>query len=122
MEQLRPRRGRCNACRRTHVLLPDHLLHRRLDSVAVIGAALTAWSDGYGHRRIARRLRVPDSTVRDWIRRFRKRWGNGGGPADAKAALIRLGVQWPDEIGVNSGRQWRQLSLVTSGNLLGRSA
>jgi hypothetical protein len=30
-------RGRCGVCRRTHALLPDMMLARRLDEVAVIG-------------------------------------------------------------------------------------
>ena len=36
-----PRRARCRSCRSTHVLLPDVALVRRVDAVAVIGAALT---------------------------------------------------------------------------------
>ena len=38
--ELRPRRGRCRGCAKTHVLLPDALVCRRVDAVAVIGSAL----------------------------------------------------------------------------------
>lgn len=68
---LRPRRVRCRSCRSTHVLLPDVVLARRVDSVAVIGAALTAAAAGAGHRRVAERVGRPPSTVRGWLRRFR---------------------------------------------------
>jgi len=52
-------------------LLPDALLVRRVDSVAVIGVALTAAAAGAGHRRAAERVGRPASTVRGWLRRFR---------------------------------------------------
>lgn len=68
---LRPRRARCRSCRSTHVLLPDGLLARRVDTVAVIGAALVEASAGAGHRKAAERVGRPASTVRGWLRRFR---------------------------------------------------
>ena len=68
---LRPRRSRCGSCRSTHVLLPDVVLARRVDTVAVIGAALTNAAAGVGHRRVAERVGRPPSTVRGWLRRFR---------------------------------------------------
>lgn len=67
---LRPRRSKCRACGRTHVLLADACLLRRRDAVAVIGAALLARVAGEGHRLIAERLEVPKDTVRGWLRRF----------------------------------------------------
>jgi hypothetical protein len=67
---LRPRRARCRACSRTHVLLADVCLLRRRDEVAVIGAALVAGARGRGHRRVAETLGVPEGTVRGWLRRF----------------------------------------------------
>jgi len=70
LTRLRPRRARCRACRQTHVLLPDVVLLRRRDEVAVIGAALVAKAVGDGYRRIAGRLGVPVETVRGWLRRF----------------------------------------------------
>lgn len=75
-ERLRPLRGRCRGCARTHVLLPVSVLLRRADCVDVIGAALVAKALGWGHRRIAVVLGVAESTVRGWLRRFgrRARW------------------------------------------------
>ena len=35
--EVRPRRARCRECAKTHVLLPDLLLCRRVDVIAVIG-------------------------------------------------------------------------------------
>jgi hypothetical protein len=45
-------------------------LRRRRDAAAVIGAALVAKAAGAGHRKIAKTLGVPASTVRGWLRRF----------------------------------------------------
>ena len=98
--RVRPRRGRCVRCRCTHVLLPPACLSRRVDSVEVIGLALSEASRGLGSRRIAGRLRLPDSTVRDWIRRFRRR-----------------GHRWPPGLG-RPGFSWRTVSWGTDGLLL----
>jgi len=68
--RLRPRRSRCRACGGTHVLLPVWCLSRRADAGAVIGVALEAAAAGGGHRKIARLLGRPASTVRGWLRRF----------------------------------------------------
>jgi hypothetical protein len=65
-----PRRSRCTGCGVTHVLLPVVLLVRRADTVAVIGAGLTAKATGAGHRLIAALLGQPPETVRGWLRRF----------------------------------------------------
>src|SRR5581483_3908159 len=65
---LRPRRARCPACCRTHVLLPALVAPRRADTTAAIGAALQASAAGAGYRRIATQLDRPASTVRRWIR------------------------------------------------------
>jgi hypothetical protein len=58
------RRGRCAVCRRTHALLPDLVLARRLDEVAVIGRgiALRVIAD-VGLRPIATQLDVPHTTI-----------------------------------------------------------
>ena len=69
--EVRPRRGRCRRCRGTQVLLPDVALGRRVDTVVVIGRALGAAADGWGHRRAAQRVGRLASTVRGWLRRFR---------------------------------------------------
>ncbi|MGB0091344.1 MAG: DUF6431 domain-containing protein, partial [Solirubrobacteraceae bacterium] len=50
-----PRRSKCRACTRTHVLLADLCLLRRQYGVAVIGAALEARAR-CGYRRIAAEL------------------------------------------------------------------
>ena len=68
---LRPRRARCRTCAKTQVLLPDVVLCRRVDAVAVIGRALSATATGAGCRRAAVLVRRPFSTVRGWLRRFR---------------------------------------------------
>ena len=44
--RVRPRRGRCRACRGTHVLLPAGMLLRRGFSVEVIGRVLELAVDG----------------------------------------------------------------------------
>jgi hypothetical protein len=81
------RRGRCSKCLRSHALLPDFLLERRLDQVEVIGHALALGVvSGLGMRRVADRLGVPMTTAREWRRRFRVR-----APALA-AALVAVAV------------------------------
>lgn len=69
----RPRRGRCRACRATHVLWPGVLLLRRMYEPAVIGAALEAKAAGATGAGIAHRLGVARSTVRGWITRLTAR-------------------------------------------------
>jgi hypothetical protein len=71
IERIWIRRGRCAVCRRTHALLPDLVLARRLDAVAVIGRgiALKVLAN-IGLRRIAEQLDVPHTTVRTWWHRF----------------------------------------------------
>lgn len=69
--QYTPRRGRCRACRRTHVLASSRTHPRRLDTAANVGSALLAASSGQGHRPIAARLGLPATTVRGWLRRAR---------------------------------------------------
>ena len=81
------RRGRCSRCLRSHALLPDFLLERRLDEVEVIGRALAlSIGVGLGMRSVADRLGVPMTTAREWRRRF-----NFRAPAMA-AALVALSV------------------------------
>lgn len=66
-----PRRARCAACLRTHVLLPLVLAARRADSADVIAAAVVAKVvGGAGHRALAVGLGRPASTVRGWLRSF----------------------------------------------------
>ncbi len=49
--QLRPDRGRCRSCRRTHILLPPWCAPRRADAIEVIGTALAAALRGTGSAR-----------------------------------------------------------------------
>jgi len=69
-ERRRPRRARCRSCLVSHVLVARDCLRRRRDAVGVIGAALAAKAAGRGHRKIAKTLELPVSTVRGWLRRF----------------------------------------------------
>ena len=74
IERIWIRRGRCAVCRRTHALLPDLVLARRLDGVAVIGRGIALRViTNVGLRPIATQLDVPHSTVRTWWHRFRTR-------------------------------------------------
>ena len=68
--EISPRRARCNSCKVTHVLLPENLLIRRVNTVEVIGSALLNKSQGHSIRSISEVLSVPFTTVRGWIRRF----------------------------------------------------
>ena len=71
-ERLWIRRRRCARCRRSHALLPDFLLERRLDDVEVIGQALAlSIVNSLGMRPVGERLGVPMTTARDWRRRLR---------------------------------------------------
>ncbi len=54
---------------RSHSLLPDVLVSRRVDLASQIGWALQAKAAGVGHRPIAAGLGVPAGTVRGWLRR-----------------------------------------------------
>lgn len=66
-----PRRARCRACRRTHVLVSTRSYPRRPDTVETVGVAPLAAADGLGHRQIAQRVGLPATTVRGWLRRAR---------------------------------------------------
>src|SRR6266567_5486381 len=82
---VRPRRGRCAGCRRTHVLLPAWLLSRRRYAAPVIFAALALRAAGLKVAAAAARLRlpspgggwrgVPASTAGSWLARFTSRAG-----------------------------------------------
>ena len=68
--ELRPRRARCIACTKTHVVLPGEVVPRRRDAAAVIGRALLRRATGSSTTEIARELGRSCSTVRNWLRRF----------------------------------------------------
>lgn len=84
---VRPRRGRCAGCGRTHVLLPAWLLSRRRYAAVVIFAALALRAAGLKLAAVSGRLRlpspglpgrwwsVPASTAGAWLARFASRAG-----------------------------------------------
>jgi transposase-like protein len=90
----RPRRAICTNCRRTHVLLPAASLPRRRDAIEAVGAALLKAAAGHGHRVIADELGLPRSTVRNWLRRARRRAEHLRG--QAMRALFAFGAEVPD--------------------------
>jgi hypothetical protein len=136
---LRPRRSRCRACMRTHVLLPDVCLLRRQYAVAVIGAVIEGRVAGCcGYRRIARELGVPVRTVRRWLGRFARsaeairghftRWAfaldpelsailpAGGLFEDALEAIGVAARAWVLRFGVRA--VWSVVALLSGGVLL----
>jgi len=81
-EEFRPRRSRCRACGRTHVLLPADLWSRRRYGAAVILAVLVLAAQAAAAGRAAarpwlrvpgRRRQVPASTARSWRSGFSSR-------------------------------------------------
>ena len=141
-ELVRPRRGRCGGCGRTHVLAPVTTLWRRADGVDVIGAALLGRAEDLGYRRVAARVDRPVSTVRGWLSRMasnaerlrvaftllRHRLDDDAGPvspagsglADAVAAIgvavAALRRAWGTAVVVASA--WQVASALTVGRLL----
>jgi hypothetical protein len=133
------RRGRCPTCRRSHALVPDVLLARRLDGVETIGRGLALTVGGLGLRTVAQQLAVPHTTARSWWRRFRARaptlvaglvalavgldpapvsLGTDGDGAALEALVIawqRARARWGERI----GGVWRFWSRVTGGQALG---
>ena len=79
---------------RTHVLVPPATLPRRRDAIEAVGAALLKAAGGHGHRVIAYQLGLPPSTVRNWLRRARRRAEHLRG--QAVRALFALGGEVPD--------------------------
>jgi transposase-like protein len=67
----RPRRVRCNTCKRTDVIILHKEVARHQDDAQVHGAAILSSAQGNGYRKVAAQLNRPVSTVRNWIRRFR---------------------------------------------------
>ncbi len=140
VERIWIRRGRCPVCRRSHALLPDLVLARRLDEVGVIGRGLALkLSGGRGLRPIAEHLGVPHTTVRTWWRRFRVRSSTTlirctalavslDGTAvmlnttGERAAIDALGVAWQRaqvRFGEQVGAIWAFWSRISSGQALG---
>ena len=137
-ERRRFRRSICRPCGGTHVLIHEDTLVRRRDAAEVVGMAVTARARGDGHRRIARALGRPASTVRGWLRRFASRAGvlrdhfvrwahaldpshddravGGSAFADAVSAIGMLGMVAVRRFGPRP--VWSIASFVTDGGLL----
>lgn len=142
VERIWIRRGRCVACRRSHALLPDLVLLRRLDVVTVIGTALVLKViDGVGWRPIAAQLDVPLTTLRTWWPRFRIHAPRllstctrlavalDGMPVDVRtvgerAAVEVLGIAWQRTAvrfgsRIGGGSRWAFWSAISGGLGLG---
>jgi hypothetical protein len=109
VHELTVHRVRCPRCRAGHAVLPDFAVARRLDSAAVIGAALAACAGTPGAVMPAG---VPARTVRSWRARFAAvavplaagfsalAADRGWQPADlpdatpAHAAMAAIGAAW----------------------------
>ncbi len=129
-------RVRCRDCGRTDALLPWFVTPHRYDTVDVIGAALELSVIGLGVRRIAAALERPETTVRDWCRRFgrvaaglarillaaavERGWSGFDLPTAprprAAAAVAALASAWIRRHGPVGS--WRVAALVTGGTLL----
>jgi hypothetical protein len=125
----------------THVLLPASLLSRRCDATAVIGDMLARAARGQGFRSIAAATRVPEATVRDRLRRFRRVAGGvrefftrlagvlavdpvpldpaGSALGDAVVAVAAAAAaaagRWPGMLTVSG---WELAAVLTAGSLL----
>jgi hypothetical protein len=126
-------RVRCRRCGRTAALLPWFVTPYRWDTVDVIGQALERSAAGEGVRRIAVALGRPETTVREWCRRFgrvatdlasallaaavRIGWTGFDLPTAprprAAAAVAALGAAWTRRHG--PVRPWRLAALITGG-------
>lgn len=126
-------RVRCRRCGRTAALLPWFVTPHRWDTTDVIGRALERWVGGQGVRRIAAALGRPETTVREWCRRFRGLAGDLA--ATLLAAAVRAGwsgfdlpaapgfrcLAAADALGAAWARRhgpvgvWRLAALVTGG-------
>jgi hypothetical protein len=114
---VQPRRARCSSCYVTHVLLPGWMLFRRAYEAATVWRVLTEHVRGLGYRRIALRMRLPETTVRDWLREFRReapylcdlQGAQGNSAASAVAAI---------ESAARSEPVWQLAVRLTGGRLL----
>lgn len=134
-------RVRCGSCDCTHAVLPAFVLVRRLDVVTSIGAALEdVAGSGCGVRPAARRVGVPYTTARGWVRRFGRRAerlqvafgaltvelggvvaaGPGGdAPRRALAAVTAAFDAACWLVGWSGLGRWRFASAVSGGSLIG---
>lgn len=65
----------CAGCGATHSLWPSVLVAGCGDTAATVGAVLEQAATGMGHRPIAARTGLAPTTVRGWLRRFRRHAG-----------------------------------------------
>ena len=132
-------RVRCRRCGATAALLPWFVTPHRWDTVDVVGRALELGVSGLGVRRIAATLERPETTVREWCRRFRATadelarvllaaavragWSGFGLPVAAGprclAAADALASAWARRHGPVG--PWRLVALVTGGAWLARN-
>jgi hypothetical protein len=121
------------------VLLPEWVVQHRLDSVDVIGQAISAKLRGATVGAIANELGMPVTTVRDWWSRYHARapalkqgseawtanvttlpWRRGSDDVD-RAAAEALGAAWHTAVRLCKGRlgqPWHFFSLITGGAAL----
>jgi hypothetical protein len=128
----------------THVLLPAWLLSRRCDGTLVIGDMLARAAVGRGFRSIAAASGVPETTVRDRLRRFRRLAGRvrgfftrlagvlavdpvpldpagsvlGDAVAAVAAAAAAAAGRWPGMVAVSG---WELAAVLSLGSLLSPS-
>lgn len=69
---VRPRRGRCGGCSRTHVLLPSSVPARCSVTTSLLGRAAELAAAGRGFRMVARVLGWSSSTTRRRLRALRR--------------------------------------------------
>lgn len=91
--QLWVRRLRCAGCACSHAVLPEFVTWGHLDEVGFIGAGILALVAGLSGPRVAARLKLPYTTVRDWGRRFASRAELIG--AGFLAVVVALGALPP---------------------------
>jgi hypothetical protein len=90
---VRPRRGYCRKCLRTHVLLPRLALVRRMDVVEVIGEALRGiYIEGRSRQEVSRGAGAPMDTVRGWRRRLAKK------AEEIRIYFTTLAHRWDEEL------------------------
>jgi Domain of unknown function (DUF6431) len=94
--ELRPRRVRCDACHRTHVLLPSWTAPRRAHGIDVIATALAGRLAGHGQRAIAADLDVAADTIRGWSRRLSDRAEQLRQHATVTLSRIEADATWID--------------------------
>lgn len=70
-KMFQPPRTRCTACKRTDVVISYDHVPRHRDALEVMASAILSSTQGKGHRKIAKELDRPTSTVRNWLGRFR---------------------------------------------------